>query len=150
MGLGSTFLFWISDGNILQMCSNVFVKHVQIVSSWLIFVQQSTGLAFIAIPEATLSMDVPPLWSFLFFFMMINLALSSICRYHSVLQCVEMMMLYLSLIQINMLHDNYKSRQSSLNNALIYKTFYFIVECKHSWRLFLMKDQSWLSTDSRF
>ena len=70
-------------------------------------------------------MDVPPLWSFLFFFMMINLALSSICRYHSVLQCVEMMMLYLSLIQINMLHDNYKSRQSCLNNALIYKTFYF-------------------------
>jgi len=42
-------------------------------------VTQSTGLAFIAIPEATLSMDVPPLWSFLFFFMMINLALSSIC-----------------------------------------------------------------------
>jgi len=42
-------------------------------------VTQSIGLAFIAIPEATITMDIPPLWSFLFFFMMINLALSSIC-----------------------------------------------------------------------
>ena len=42
--------------------------------------QQSTGLAFIAIPEAALDMDIPQLWSFLFFFMMVNLALSSICR----------------------------------------------------------------------
>ena len=41
--------------------------------------QQSIGLAFIAYPEATISMDLPPLWSFLFFFMLINLALSSIC-----------------------------------------------------------------------
>ena len=43
-------------------------------------IQQSIGLAFIAYPEATISMDLPPLWSFLFFFMLINLALSSICR----------------------------------------------------------------------
>jgi len=37
------------------------------------------GLAFVAYPEAVLKMDPPPLWSFLFFFMLINLALSSIC-----------------------------------------------------------------------
>ena len=49
--------------------------------------QQSIGLAFIAIPEATLDMDVSQLWSFLFFFMMINLALSSICR--QVLQSIQ-------------------------------------------------------------
>jgi len=42
-------------------------------------VTQSIGLAFVAYPEATISMDVSPLWSFLFFFMLINLALSSIC-----------------------------------------------------------------------
>jgi len=42
-------------------------------------VSQSIGLAFVAYPEATISMDLPPLWSFLFFFMLINLALSSIC-----------------------------------------------------------------------
>jgi len=42
-------------------------------------VTQSTGLAFIAIPEATLDMWCPQLWSFFFFFMMVNLALSSIC-----------------------------------------------------------------------
>jgi len=42
-------------------------------------VSQSIGLAFVAYPEATLTMDLPPLWSFLFFFMLINLALSSIC-----------------------------------------------------------------------
>jgi len=42
-------------------------------------VTQSIGLAFVAYPEATISMDIPPLWSFLFFFMLINLALSSIC-----------------------------------------------------------------------
>ena len=46
--------------------------------------QQSTGLAFIAIPEATLDMDIPQLWSFLFFFMMVNLALSSICRHEQI------------------------------------------------------------------
>merc|ERR1719500_920592 len=35
-------------------------------------VSQSIGLAFVAYPEATLTMDLPPLWSFLFFFMLIN------------------------------------------------------------------------------
>lgn len=42
-------------------------------------VQQGINLAFISYPTAILEMDVPPLWSFLFFFMLINLALSSIC-----------------------------------------------------------------------
>jgi len=42
-------------------------------------VTQSIGLAFVAYPEATIDMDAPPVWSFLFFFMLINLALSSIC-----------------------------------------------------------------------
>jgi len=37
------------------------------------------GLAFVAYPEAVLKMSPPPLWSFFFFFMLINLALSSIC-----------------------------------------------------------------------
>ena len=50
--------------------------------------QQSTGLAFIAIPEATLDMDIPQLWSFLFFFMMVNLALSSICRHEQII-CIR-------------------------------------------------------------
>jgi len=37
------------------------------------------GLAFVAYPEAVLKMDPPPLFSFMFFFMLICLALSSIC-----------------------------------------------------------------------
>jgi solute carrier family 6 amino acid transporter-like protein 5/7/9/14 len=36
-------------------------------------------LAFVSYPTAVLEMDVPPLWSFLFFFMLLNLALSSSC-----------------------------------------------------------------------
>ena len=46
--------------------------HSQVIS-------QSITLAFVSYPTAVLEMDVPPLWSFLFFFMLINLALSSIC-----------------------------------------------------------------------
>jgi len=42
-------------------------------------IQGGIGLAFVAYPEAVLKMDPPPLWSFFFFFMLINLALSSIC-----------------------------------------------------------------------
>jgi SNF family Na+-dependent transporter len=41
--------------------------------------QGGPSLAFVAYPEAVLRMDFPPIWSFLFFFMLINLALSSIC-----------------------------------------------------------------------
>ena len=37
------------------------------------------GLAFISYPAAVLQMDVSPLWSFLFFFMLVNLAMSSLC-----------------------------------------------------------------------
>jgi SNF family Na+-dependent transporter len=36
-------------------------------------------LAFVSYPTAVLEMDVSPLWSFLFFFMLLNLALSSSC-----------------------------------------------------------------------
>jgi len=36
-------------------------------------------LAFVVYPSAVLEMDVSPLWSFLFFFMLLNLALSSSC-----------------------------------------------------------------------
>ena len=36
-------------------------------------------LAFVSYPSAVLEMEPAPLWSFLFFFMLINLALSSIC-----------------------------------------------------------------------
>ena len=36
-------------------------------------------LAFVSYPSAVLEMDVSPLWSFLFFFMLLNLALSSSC-----------------------------------------------------------------------
>ena len=36
-------------------------------------------LAFVSYPSAVLEMQPAPLWSFLFFFMLINLALSSIC-----------------------------------------------------------------------
>jgi len=42
-------------------------------------VKGGLGLAFVAYPEAVLKMDVSPLWSFFFFFMLVNLALSSIC-----------------------------------------------------------------------
>ena len=37
------------------------------------------SLAFVSYPSAVVEMDVSPLWSFLFFFMLINLAMSSIC-----------------------------------------------------------------------
>ena len=36
-------------------------------------------LGFITYPSAVLKMDIPPIWSFLFFFMMGSLALSSQC-----------------------------------------------------------------------
>ncbi|TRY76399.1 hypothetical protein TCAL_11783 [Tigriopus californicus] len=42
-------------------------------------VQGGISLAFVSYPTAVLEMTPPPLWSFLFFFMLINLALSSIC-----------------------------------------------------------------------
>ncbi len=42
-------------------------------------VKGGISLAFVSYPSAVLEMDVSPLWSFLFFFMLINLALSSIC-----------------------------------------------------------------------
>lgn len=42
-------------------------------------VKGGISLAFVAYPSAVLEMDVSPLWSFLFFFMLINLALSSVC-----------------------------------------------------------------------
>ena len=42
-------------------------------------VSSGIGLAFISYPTAVLEMDVSPLWSFLFFFMLVNLAMSSIC-----------------------------------------------------------------------
>ena len=41
-------------------------------------VQGGIILAFVTYPAAFLSMDVPPLWSFLFFFMLLNLSLSSV------------------------------------------------------------------------
>ncbi len=37
------------------------------------------GLAFVVYPEAVTVMDVPPLFSFMFFFMLILLAISSVC-----------------------------------------------------------------------
>ena len=40
-------------------------------------VTEGIKLAFVAYPSAVLEMDVSPLWSFLFFFMLMNLALSS-------------------------------------------------------------------------
>merc|ERR1711962_247602 len=42
-------------------------------------VKGGISLAFVSYPSAVLQMEVAPLWSFLFFFMLINLALSSIC-----------------------------------------------------------------------
>ena len=42
-------------------------------------IQSGPGLAFIVYPEAVSLMDVPPLFSFLFFFMLVLLAISSIC-----------------------------------------------------------------------
>jgi len=42
-------------------------------------VKSGIGLAFITYPSAVLTMWCPPLWSFLFFFMLINLALSTMC-----------------------------------------------------------------------
>ena len=42
-------------------------------------VKSGIGLAFVSYPSAVMEMSVSPLWSFLFFFMLINLALSSIC-----------------------------------------------------------------------
>ncbi len=42
-------------------------------------VQGGASLAFISYPTAVLEMDLPPFWSFLFFFMLICLALSSVC-----------------------------------------------------------------------
>ena len=42
-------------------------------------IQSGPGLAFIVYPEAISLMDVPPLFSFLFFFMLVLLAISSIC-----------------------------------------------------------------------
>ena len=47
-------------------------------------VQGGIGLAFVSYPAAVLQMDTvswlpPPLWSFLFFFMLVNLAMSSLC-----------------------------------------------------------------------
>ena len=42
-------------------------------------VESGIKLAFVSYPAAVLEMDVPPLWSFLFFFMLLNLAMSSIC-----------------------------------------------------------------------
>ena len=42
-------------------------------------VKSGIALAFVSYPSAVLQMSVSPLWSFLFFFMLINLALSSIC-----------------------------------------------------------------------
>ncbi len=41
-------------------------------------VQGGITLAFVSYPTAMLSMAVSPLWSFLFFFMLINLSLSSV------------------------------------------------------------------------
>ncbi len=42
-------------------------------------VSSGITLAFVSYPTAVLEMDGPPFWSFLFFFMLINLALSSLC-----------------------------------------------------------------------
>ena len=42
-------------------------------------IQSGPGLAFIVYPEAISLMDVPPLFSFLFFFMLVLLAISSVC-----------------------------------------------------------------------
>lgn len=42
-------------------------------------VESGISLAFVTYPTAVLEMDGPPVWSFLFFFMLICLALSSIC-----------------------------------------------------------------------
>ena len=42
-------------------------------------VKSGISLAFVSYPSAVLEMELSPLWSFLFFFMLINLALSSLC-----------------------------------------------------------------------
>ena len=42
-------------------------------------VKGGISLAFVSYPSAVLEMEVAPLWSFLFFFMLVNLALSSTC-----------------------------------------------------------------------
>ena len=42
-------------------------------------VKSGISLAFVSYPSAVLEMKASPFWSFLFFFMLINLALSSIC-----------------------------------------------------------------------
>lgn len=42
-------------------------------------VNDGITLAFVSYPSAMLKMDIPPLWNFLFFFMLINLAISSGC-----------------------------------------------------------------------
>ncbi|CAB4060616.1 unnamed protein product [Lepeophtheirus salmonis] len=47
------------------------------------------SLAFVTYPTAVLEMDLPPLWSFLFFFMLINLAMSSISGgVQAILACI--------------------------------------------------------------
>ena len=81
--------------------------------------QQSIGLAFIAIPEATLDMDVSQLWSFLFFFMMINLALSSICRQvFKILQHEYIQYIYIySLQRCPDLHGLHAGREARVDAA---------------------------------
>jgi hypothetical protein len=58
---------------ILGFLANKTGKNVEDV------VNGGISLAFVSYPSAVMEMDIPPFWSFLFFFMLINLAMSSIC-----------------------------------------------------------------------
>ena len=51
---------------------------ITIVPSWVL--SAGPGLAFIAYPEALAMMPVGPLWSLLFFFMLMTLGLGSVVR----------------------------------------------------------------------
>ena len=50
----------------------MFYLFLQVVNDGII-------LSFVSYPSAMSYMDAPPLWSFLFFFMLVNLAISSSC-----------------------------------------------------------------------
>ena len=80
------------DSLIIGLCNSLTSLYAGIVVFLILgFLAKKTGgeiqdvvkggisLAFVSYPSAVLEMEVAPLWSFLFFFMLINLALSSIC-----------------------------------------------------------------------
>ena len=55
--------------------------YIEILNTYLFFQVVNDGiiLSFVSYPSAMAYMDVPQLWSFLFFFMLVNLAISSGC-----------------------------------------------------------------------